>query len=389
MIAVMGVLSVLVITLGVLVAVLVFGKDEKKSEEKVEEPIELVMDEKIQDDEKGKKESDDKTSDEKTSEAIKENEVGEDDLYISNGTKKGVTFVMDRFEIHVPPEYYCFYEEGLGCIVQLEDVFQLRFKIEEKSYKELVENKESLTELAIKGGYEVTKEPTETMVNGKEYVYFSTLLEEEKVFVIHTQSPDADRTIGAQLVLFDKEKSDEEVVNIFAGIVAKAKVTDAKDSTADEILMQNYETTIGDVKEESTLTFGNDAVTFKVQEGFYSIMRDKTDYYAVEYFEEEDYDVFVQCRLWGKDTYDSAEMYIQSMINWESDSDTTIKVKNEEVGDAICYYFMTVNAEGDIRRLYATYNNSDTSLYCIEVECMNPNMEFGFENIRDFMYVVK
>lgn len=391
LVPVIGVLVALVVALVVLVVILfVKDDDERKDGGRLEQTTEGITEERTDD------EVNNPTGETGAPDAP-ENPTGETDApgnstgNADNPDDSGVySVVIDGFEFVIPYEYSCFYNEELGAIIELENAFQLSISAEDKTYQDVLKNRDKLTEKAVNAGGEIVQEPTELTINGKEYIYFVTDISGDKVFVMYTQGVGTDRAIAGQLVLLSDDMSNEDVLEAYADIVADARETDKPDSTIDDIVEQTYQQVEPDgAKSESTLTFNGDSITFAVPEGFYSQGIYNSEYAASEDFVDRNYDVMVECRLIPTENYDSAEGYIENMVKWESDSVNDIKVMTEKIGDIVCYHFVSKYEYEDktVQNLYVAYNNSDTSIFTVEVFASDIDYDINFDMFREFLVV--
>ena len=381
-IAVIAVLVALVAALGILVAVLFLGGDDEKAEDRESQQQTTDLTEK-------KTTSENESTDQK--ETTGEVETGDEPATVISGDTEGIYIVVYGFEIFVPSDYYCFYSDNVGCIIELENVFQMKFNVGDKIYDEVVANKELLTEKSVNAGGEVVKEPQEVTVDGRKYIYFAVQLNDEKVYVVYTQAGKTDKTLAAQIVVASEEIEDDDILKAYAAMASSATETDKPDSTLDDIVEQQAANSEPDgTKTESTLTFENDSITYKVPEGLYSMGSDSTEYSAYEYFYDEDFELSVSCYLRPTEDYADAESYIQSMVEWESSVDDSVRVKSERVGDGVCYYFVStyVDDEGvEIQQFYAAYNNSDTSIYIVQATAHDVSYVLSFDMFEEFFEI--
>lgn len=405
-IGVIATLVVLMVALGILVVVLLCSDDDEKvGDDKVEKQTTISAGDEKKTTDDGQETGEKKTMGEngttgenKTageSETTGENETTDSKMTIGNsGNTEGIYIVVDGYEIFVPSAYYCFYNDQAGCIVEFDDVFQMIFKVKDMPYTEIVANRESLTDKSIAAGATVVQDVKEVKVDGKDYIYFSVDLNGEKIYLIYTQVGSTNSTIGTQFVAQSDKLTDEDILKVFASMATSAKKTDKPNSTLDDIVVQQAENMEPDgAKTESTLEFGDDSVTYKVPEGFYSSACGTWEYFGYEYFFDENYDISVSCYLRDTEDYENAQSYIQSKARWENTLGNDMKVQSATVDGAVCYYIISSYTDTDdgvhYQKIYAAYNNSETSIYIVEVVATDLDYELTFDMFEEFFMISK
>lgn len=166
-----------------------------------------------------------------------ENEMdGDTDLTSDSGA--GITFVIDGFKMTIPSDYSCTYAEGIGPVVYMDDVFQMKTAILEDSMEEVLKEPSALTEKTLAAGGEVLQDVKETEIDGRQYAYFLADLQGDKCMVAYTQAADTDKRIGGQIVIESDSLTDEDLLQMFASITTTAKETDEPNSTMEDIMAQ-------------------------------------------------------------------------------------------------------------------------------------------------------
>lgn len=228
---ILGSMIILIIILIALVGILLPIKgDNKQGESGNSEPI--AMDE------------DKKTTTEESTSDIFDTEVEKEGTEAANGIK----IVIDGFQFHVPADYSCFYAEGVGPVVYLDDVFQMKLGVRDNSYEESMKAPEVLMSKTIEAGGKILQDIKETELDGKKYAYFLMELSGDKCFVGFTQAADTDRRFGGQIVIQSDNLTDEDLLHIFADITSTAKITDEPDSTKDDIVNQSANRNLSDME---------------------------------------------------------------------------------------------------------------------------------------------
>lgn len=230
---ILGSMIILIIILIALVGILLPIKgDKKQGESGNSEPIAMDEDKKS-------------TTEESTSD-IFDTEVEKEGTEAANGIK----IVIDGFQFHVPADYSCFYAEGVGPVVYLDDVFQMKLGVRDNSYEESMKDPEVLMSKTIEAGGKILQDIKETELDGKKYAYFLMELSGDKCFVGFTQAADTDRRFGGQIVIQSDNLTDEDLLHIFADITSTAKITDEPDSTKDDIVNQSANRNLSDMEEK-------------------------------------------------------------------------------------------------------------------------------------------
>ena len=373
---VIGILIALILILVVLVGILLLGKEEKK-QGRTGNAGPFVID--------GSKKTDtgENTSDIFDRELEKE----------STEAGSGITMVIDGFQFYVPADYNCFYAEGVGPVVYLDDVFQMKTAVGHDSYEESMKDPEALMSKAIEAGGEILQAIKETELDGKKYAYFLVDLSGSKCFVGYTQAADTDKRLGGQIVIESDSLTDEDLLHIFADITSTAQATDEPNSTLDDIVEQSVKAnrfaSMGEKKEESTLSLAGETITFLVPEGFYSQGAYDWESSKSESFASEGYAIDVDCSLNATDAFvESAMAYIEIQQDWMLDSiKDQIKIQTMDIEGNTCYYIVAhYDFEGrDHQQIYAACDVGEgNAYYSVKASVIDEEVELSMETIKDF-----
>lgn len=308
-------------------------------------------------------------------------------------TNNSIIMIIDGFQFTVPGDYDCFYSYEVGPVVYLDDIFQMKTVVRPGIYEELVSNPESMMQKTVAAGGSILQEVKETEFGGKNYAYFRMELGGDKCFVIYTQAADTDNWIAGQIVMENDNLTDEDLLHVFASIASTAQVTDQADSTYDDIAAQMVAraSDIGEKKEESTLYFAGESVTFCVPSGFYSQGGYESDSYSSESFWSEDYVVAADCYLLSDDISGDAESYIENERDNRFDSDE-VKIQTTRIDGTTCYYIEAkYNYNGsEYQRIYAACDTGTEGIYyCVEANIVDGDVELSIETIKDFFVFSK
>lgn len=302
--------------------------------------------------------------------------------------KEGIAIVIDGFQFQVPSDYNCMYGDGIGPVIYLEDVFQMKLGVQDTSYEEIIKNPDLFTEKTVNAGGKILQEVKEAELGGNKYTYFRMKLESEENFVVCTQALDTEQRICGQIVIQKEGLSDEDLLNIFASVISSAQKTDEPDSTKEDIV---EETSTADVKpgmekKESTMMLEEGETTFLVPEDFYSQGQK-----VQEYFLSGDYAIRVYCSLLPVEAgtiYESAQKCIEVERNglFESVREETELQTMDMDGTTVYYIEMHYEYDSsDIQRIYAACDIGKGAIYKIEASAIDEDVELSIDTIRDFL----
>lgn len=368
---VVGILAILVLLLLVLIAALLFGEKGKKQGENGNAGPFVVNG------------STEDTSSESTSDVF-EKEIEQEKEEEGNG----MAIVIDGFQFQVPSDYGCLYEDGIGPVVYLDDVFQMKLVVRDTSYEESMKNPDSLTEKTIAAGGEILQEVRETELEGKKYAYFHIKLDGEQNFVVYTKALDTNKRFCGQIVIQKEDLSDEDLLHIFAGVISSAQETDAPDSTMNDIMGKTVEKNSkpGKEKEESTMMLNEGTATFLVPEAFYS-----EGQYVKEEFVSEDFAIYVNCYL---RTAEEGTIFENAKACIEADREFLIGSVKDETdiqtinSNGTLFYYIAVHYEydgSDYQYVYAACDIGENAIYKVEAKAIDKDVELSIDTIRDFL----
>ena len=296
---------------------------------------------------------------------------------------------LDGFEFRIPADYGCMITEAIGPVVYMSDIFQIKLVVTETSYDEYMEDPESLTDKVVRAGGTVTREVTETEINGKKYVYYGLELSDEPELVVYTKAGDEDRCFAGQIAILSDSVTEDDLLHVFAQITENATVTDKPNTTADDLMISS--STPGEKKEESSLSIKAGTVTFKVPEGFYSegqVDLDNDDF-IWETFDTKDYEVSVECKLESMEEWGSAKDYYNFDLETAIDCGENVKEAFEVIGGReVDYYISSYRSDNgaDFQEIYAVCE-VDGMIYNVQAIAIDWDGELTFDMIRDFLVV--
>ena len=304
----------------------------------------------------------------------------------------GIYLVSNGCKVLVPREYQCINVAGIGLVVYKDDVFQMKLVVGDSSYEEGANNPETLTEKAVEAGGKILEPVKETEVDGRKYLYFVMELSGEKNLVIYSQAADSNKRIAGQIVMQSDTVTNEDMICMFAGIAGSAVKTDEPDTTSEDIMEQERIASVGEMKSESTLSFQDMTITYKVPTGYYSTMTYGADEYVSETFTTVDYGVEVNCNLRTDDGLgiNDAKTYVESWFDWLPDNvQKETEIQTFEADGRTWYYYDVHYKldESDMQKILVACDIGEKMLYSVEAEAYNEKKELTLDSIRDFLSV--
>lgn len=290
-----------------------------------------------------------------------------------------VSIVIDGYEFLVPSDYSCMYMEDVGPVIYLSDVFQLRIIVKGRPFAELVESPDDLTDAATDAGASLLQEVTQTEIDGNSYLYFKMNLSGEDEIVCYADVPDHKTHLGGQIVVQSDAVSDEDLLHMFASIVATAQVTDKPNSTAEDIASQ-ISVVFGTAKSSSSLTLEGTVVQYKVAAGYYSTAVFDDAFSATECFDGADTDVMV-CLY--KTEGEDAEYYAKTTASVNEDKGAELWEETVDGKTVYCCGYSYVYNEVTYHYIEAFCDVNQDIYYTVVLDSTGDNT-LDFEKIRDF-----
>lgn len=307
-----------------------------------------------------------------------ENDSQAGDSIVSNNTV-GTNIVIDGYQFSVSSDYDCMYAEGVGPVVYMSDVFQLRITVKGRPYDELIEDPDSITSAAVDAGATLLQEVKQVEINGNPYVYFKIQLEGEDEIVCYADVPDHKTHLGGQIVVQSDSVSDDDLIQMFASIAETAEVTDKPNSTDEDINAQSG-AVLGEAKEASSLTFNGTTVNFKVAAGYCSTSVFEDEFSTTECFDGMDSDVIVCLYETGGE---DAEYYANVAV--ETNEENGAEIMTETIDGKTVYYCSYSYVYNDVKYNYleAFCDINDDVYYAIQLDSID-DTNLNFNMISDF-----
>lgn len=303
--------------------------------------------------------------------------------------------VLDGYAFTVPSPYSCMIVDSIGTIIYMDDIFQMKLVVRDGSYEKEMKNPDSLTELAVEAGGRVIQDVKETTLNGQKYAYFLIELDGSKQFVVMTQALNKEQRFAGQIAVLSDDATDKDLLNAFAEIISSAVETDEPNTTEEDLSEQKQKMLIGEKKKESTLSYRENTVTYKVPGEFYSEQQYESEgYYAVEEFVTEDRSIQVQTLLMqnskaGEDAildWENARQYIDA----ESDKDDSYDVSDvktvKQNGHEFYYVIIKYKYNDEYyQKIYVACDIGTTGIYVIKAAATDLKEEFTLDFIQEFL----
>ncbi len=278
---------------------------------------------------------------------------------VSGGPARPVVF--KGYEFQVPVDYGCIIAEGMGPVVYMSDIFQLRLRVEDKNYETYTKDPEHAMQNAKDAGGEITKEVTESEIKGHKIAWYRTSLQDDDMVVMWSAA-DENRMFGGQMVILSQDMKEEDFLNVFAQVIESAEETDKPDSTTDDF-----------------------TITFPVPEGFYAqddevYVTDEKDYYSDDYMTNDF--VSVSCRV-TKDFFENARAEIQSDWNYEN-----AEIKTLDAGGRT-FYYATAEKNSDGKRTQYVIAVCELPecgwIYSVEADATDCEREITIDDMKGFL----
>lgn len=325
-------------------------------------------------------------------ETQEQQEVTRTDINVTAGVQQEASenqtrpVVLKGYEFKIPLEYGCMIAEGVGPVIYMSDIFQLRLRVDDFSYEEYTKDPEHAMQNARDAGGEITKEVAEAEINGRKIAWFRTTLLGDDMVVMWSEA-DKNRMFSGQMVIFSQDIGEEDFLNVFAQIIGSAEKTDKPDSTEEDLLAWEPQINVGERRSQGSITTDDFTVTFPVPEGFYAqtdevYVSEEKDYYSDDYM-TNDY-VSVSCRV-TKDFFEDARSVISDDWNYDN-----AKIKTVEAGGRTYYYAIS---EKDIDGKQVQYVTAACGLsesgwiYSVEATVTDYERSLTLDDIKGFLSI--
>lgn len=297
-----------------------------------------------------------------------------------------MTYVVGGYEFTVPAQCDMFYNDTVGTVVYMDDVFQMKTEVVDTSYEEVMQQKETLTQASVDAGGTIIQDIQEMELDGRKYAYYRVSLSDEVCLVVYTQAPDADKRIAAQIAVKNESASDKELLQVFSAIAGSACKTEKPDSDYDDVMEQISEKarreSYGMLKEESTMEFHGMELTHKVPNGFYMDSSYEDTEYMIERYRTAEPWVDATCYLYDSESFDGAYDYIAASKYLEDSQIETMDIEGTTI-----YYVVEKykNEDSKVQSIYAGCDLGDNQFYVVKAYVSDEEIDLQMDTIQDFL----
>nr|MBQ8253418.1 hypothetical protein [Lachnospiraceae bacterium] len=306
----------------------------------------------------------------------------------TNGS--GIAIVTGGFKVVIPEDYGCFYAEGIGPVIYMDDVFQMKLKVIDGTYEEAAANPDKLMSGTTDAGGTILQEVKEKEIDRKKYLYYIMELADQECYVVYTQAADSEKRIAGQIAIESGNVTEEDILQMFAEIVGSAVETDEADTDEAALDEMKAAANRGEVKTESTLSLTDCSVTFRVPEGYYGQGQFALDDTVSEYFLSEDYaiEATVGIHIPEDDGYETAEQYTALMFDWMSeDVQKDFSVQEMQV-EGTTYYYYNVSYEDEghtYKEMFFAADVENGGIYSVKAEATDESVVLTEEAVKEFL----
>lgn len=304
----------------------------------------------------------------------------------SNSTEVRRPVIYKGYEFLIPLDYGCMIKEDMGPIIYMSGVFQLRLRVEDRNYDTYTQDPARAMQKVKDAGGEITKEVSETQINGRNIAWFRTNLSGDDMVVMWSAA-DEDRMFAGQMALFSPDMTEADFLAIFAQIVETAEASDMPNSTEEDLLAWEPEFNVGERRTQGTIETDTLRLTFQVPEEYYAqsdeiYVSAKQDYYADTYMTNDF--VSVSCRI-TKDDYESASEEFLNDWNYQDAEVSTL----ESAG--YTYYYAKAEADSDGKQFQYVLAICELPesgwFYTVEATAIDCERDIDISDIEGFLAI--
>lgn len=286
--------------------------------------------------------------------------------------------IISGHDFTVDDNTFVTYFEDIGPTFAIGNSIQYRIKVQDKTFDEVKSS--DVTAKAVAAGFEITAGPENVKDGDLEYISFAYIADGERGAAINMAGPDKDHALGVQIAILDSSVSDKDAMNAALAVAKTAKLTNAADTTEEEIgKMYNMSSFVsGASLSDCTIKFNGTKYNHPIPSGFKQIYEDTDeDGYMADY-KKGDLDVFLTYS--ENKHFTDADHYNKSLSEWRPGKVTESGTINDVA-------FLTMyDKEFKVHELLATKIVNENYIFHIDVE--NENGDISFEDINGFFMEV-
>jgi hypothetical protein len=189
--------------------------------------------------------------------------------------------------------------------------------------------------------------------------------------------------LTAVLLFGGKEEKQDDSGNAGPFVVKENGLADFEST-------EGWETASKEGKEESTLSFGGEKITFCVPDGFCSDGTYEADSYITEAFYKDKYAVTADCYFWPaseENGYQDAKTYVEYSKDWlmENVGDET-EIKTVTVDGKTCYYFYVCYEykNTDYQKVSMACDLENGGFFAVEVQATDWEEQVAVDELEKF-----
>lgn len=372
---VMGIMCAAIV--GLLVAVIILVAKVKENDKEIQDIYsKTVLGEALADAEKGTGETD-------VSKAPAVTDPNEITAPTLSKDQYFINYVVNGRRFYVPLTYSCMYRDGVGVIITMNDIFQMKVTAGDTPYANLVADTSVLTgKVSDIGGKDISAVNTR-LVNGRSYTYFRFNYEEESNFVAYGETSDGKCHTGGQIVVYNKDMTDEELLILFDSVASTEERTLEEDTSKEDLAMQNAAIKVP-FKEDNTISFAGITVEYNVPTNVMLSDSFAYDSYSCDIYQNED--TLASVLVVNTKEEASASDYVISKITAVSDNEVIEPLKEMVDGRDVYYYIENKKSSsgGQDQRMVAACVLSEKTIFTVEYNVYSGSESVTFDDVKDF-----
>ena len=316
------------------------------------------------------------------------NEAGGFEGEVSSHSYK---LALSGVEFTIPDYYSLMIVDDIGPVVYISDSFQMKLAVKEGSYEEFIKDKSAMTQKVIEAGGTVTQDVKETVIDGRNYVYFVCDLFGDKTLVVYTAcTADTNVRVAGQIAMTAEDLTDEDMLNMFAEVTSKTVTTDKPDTVKDDLYEQERLWSLGEAKTESSLVVGNKQIIFNVPEGYYSnYVNNNGETFTSEDFLSADMIYWATVEWLGGDYLLDAKTYIEAEAEAANENyNAESAAEHIEVdGHDFYYAIMDYLNDGEPEHRFCAACSVGENMYIVTVRSYSEYNYIRLEDVIEFLKI--
>lgn len=286
-----------------------------------------------------------------------------------------ISIVIDGHQFLVGSDYYVTYFEEIGPAVLVGDQLQYKIKVQDKTFEEVKAS--DVTEKAVAAGYEIIDGPTTIVADdGFEYIYFVYDTGKEIGAAINMPGPSKEHALGVQIAILDNNVLPENAIAVALVVARTAALTDAENSTAEDISSQydKLSSIRGARVDTANLKTGELSYSFTVPAGINQTYDSSDDFMAMQFYESTNMEVTVSLTNLSEAT--DAVSCLTDRISYDDDKSEQ-KVNTANGSEGVVAYITYRDSSFDTDCVEAMMMIGDKGLYTVEASSEITKLSFN------------